>query len=613
MCGIVGYIGAQEAQEIIVEGLKRLEYRGYDSCGVAVLNPQGELLLSKKEGRISNLEAELKGEHLPGTIGIGHTRWATHGAPSDVNAHPHSDGSGELVLVHNGIIENYGELREALKEKGHTFVSETDTEVVAHLIENELDQGAASLADATRAALKRVRGAYALCIMHKREPDRLVAARWGAPLLLGVGDGAYFVSSDAAPIISHTRRVLYLNDQEVLEITREGFVKTDLDGEALESTISEITWTAEEAEKGGYERFMLKEINEQPETLRRTLSALVDRTTGELTVEGEPLSARRLRALTDISVVSCGTALHAGMVGAYLCNELCGLDVHTDWASEFRYRRLKLDERHMVLVVSQSGETADTLASLRSAKALGSPILGVVNVRESTIARESDHVLYTQVGPEIGVASTKAYTAQIVTMYPFTLYLARLRGEMDDEAYMAFVNDLEAVPDIVASVLEDVSEIKRVADVVTDAPSALYLGRGYNFPSALEGALKNKEISYMHAEGYAAGEMKHGPIALIKEAFPIFCVCTKGNTYEKMVSNIKEVGARRGRVVTIATEGDEYIKTISDEVIYVPEVREELSPIINAVPLQLLAYYIAANRGCDIDKPRNLAKSVTVE
>ncbi len=613
MCGIVGYIGARQAQGILIDGLKRLEYRGYDSCGVSVLSPGGEIVTSKKEGRISNLEAELKGEHLPGEIGIGHTRWATHGRPSDVNAHPHSDGSGATVLVQNGIIENYNELKEALRLKGHDFRSETDTEVVAHLIEDEFQSGASTLIEATRAALKRVRGTYALCILHEGEPDRLVAARSGAPLLLGIGDGEYFVSSDAASIIAHTRRVLYLNDEELLEITREGFTKTNLDGEPLESTISEVTWSADEAEKGGYETFMLKEIYEQPAALRRTLSSLIDPNTGELLVEGKPLTADLLRSLTDISIVSCGTALHAGMVGTYLANELCGLDVHTDWASEFRYRRLKLNPRRMVLVISQSGETADTLASLRAAKAMGSPILGVINVRESTIARESDHVLYTQAGPEIGVASTKAYTSQIAVMYALALHLARVRGEISEEDYDSFMRDLLAVPDVIERVLEDVEPIKQVANRVYDAKSSLYLGRGFNFPSALEGALKSKEISYMHCEGYAAGEMKHGPIALIQGRFPVFAICTKGSTYQKMVSNVEQVGARKGYLVTIATEGDEHIKTISDEVIYVPEVREELSPLVNAIPLQLLAYYIARIRGCDIDKPRNLAKSVTVE
>jgi glucosamine--fructose-6-phosphate aminotransferase (isomerizing) len=613
MCGIVGYIGTREAQDILIDGLKRLEYRGYDSCGVAVLTPDGRIVVSKKEGRISNLENELKGEHLAGTSGIGHTRWATHGRPSDVNAHPHQDGSGELVLVHNGIIENYGELKEALRLKGHAFASETDSEVVAHLIEDEFSNGATTLIDATRAALKRVRGAYALCIIHTGQPDRIVAARSGAPLLLGIGQGEYFLSSDAAPIIPHTRKVMYLNDEELLEITRGGFTKISLDGAPLESTISEITWTAEEAEKGGYETFMLKEIFEQPAALRRTLSSLIDPKTGELVVEGAPLKPQLLRSLTDVSIVSCGTALHAGMAGTYLANELSDLDVHTDWASEFRYRRLKLNPRRMVLVISQSGETADTLASLRAAKALGSPVLGIINVRESTIARESDHVLYTQAGPEIGVASTKAYTSQIAAIDVFAMHLARIRGDISDEHCDALMRDLLAVPDLIERVLRNVEPIKRVADRVYDARSSFYLGRGFNFPSALEGALKNKEISYMHCEGYAAGEMKHGPIALIQGGFPIFNICTKGSTYEKMVSNIKEVGARNGVVVTIATEGDNYVKTISDEVIYVPEVREELSPIVNAVPLQLLAYYIARIRGCDIDKPRNLAKSVTVE
>jgi len=613
MCGIVGYIGAREAQDVLIDGLKRLEYRGYDSCGVAVLSPDGEIIVLKKEGRISNLEAELKDEHLPGTIGIGHTRWATHGKPSDENAHPHGDSSGATVLIQNGTVENYNELKEALRLKGHSFLSETDTEVLAHLVEDEFDNGAATLIEATRAALKRVRGAYALCILHEKEPDRLVAARSGAPLLLGVGDGEYFVSSDAASIIPYTRRVLYLNDEELLEITRDGFTKTNLDGAPLESTIWEVTWSAEEAEKGGYETFMLKEIFEQPAALRRTLSSVIDPKTGELCVEGKPLTAELLRSLTDISIVSCGTALHAGMVGTYLANELCGLDVHTDWASEFRYRRPKLNPRRMVLAISQSGETYDTLGSIRVAKEAGAPVLGIINVRESTIARESDHVLYTQAGPEIGVASTKAYTSQIAVMYAFTLYLARVRGEISDDDYEAFMRELLAVPDVIERVLADVEPIKQVAERVYDARSSFYLGRGFNFPSALEGALKNKEISYMHCEGYAAGEMKHGPIALIQARFPVFAICTKGSTYEKMVTNIEQVGARNGYIVAIATEGDDHIKTISDEVITVPEVREELSPLVNAIPLQLLAYYIARIRGCDIDKPRNLAKSVTVE
>jgi len=613
MCGIVGYIGARQAQDILIDGLKRLEYRGYDSCGVAVLSPKGELVVSKKEGRISNLEAELKGEHLPGTIGIGHTRWATHGRPCDVNAHPHSDGSGALVLVHNGIIENYGELKAALRAKGHTFLSETDSEVVAHLIEDELGNNATSVIAATRAALKRVRGAYALCIMHRNEPDRIVAARSGAPLLLGVGEGEYFLSSDAAPIIPHTRRVVYLNDGEVLEITRDGFTKTDLGGAPLESTVSEITWSAEEAEKGGFETFMLKEIYEQPEAVRRTIHSLIHTETGKLVVHGKPLTPQRMRRLNSIYIVACGTALHAGTVARYLSDEICELDVHTDWASEFRYRRLKLNPDRMVLVISQSGETADTLASVRAAKEMGSPILGVINVRESTIDRESDHVLYTLAGPEIGVASTKAYTCQIAATCVFSLYLAWVRRDISDETYDAFMRDLLAVPEAMARVFENVDQIKRCADLVTDARSSLYLGRSFNFPSAMEGALKSKEISYMHCEAYAAGEMKHGPIALIEEGFPVFAICTKGSTYEKMVSNIKEVGARNGRIITIATEGDDYIKSISSEVIYVPEVREELSPLVNAIPLQLLAYYIARNRGCDIDKPRNLAKSVTVE
>ncbi len=613
MCGIIGYIGNREAQDILLDGLKRLEYRGYDSCGVAVLNSDGKIVISKKEGRISRLENELKLEQLSGNIGIGHTRWATHGKPSDINSHPHTDSNGDIAIVHNGIIENYQELKSELAAKGHVFRSETDTEVVAHLIEESFKNGAKDLVEAVRSALKPVIGAYALCIVSTKQPDVLVAARFGAPLIIGVGSGENFVTSDVASILPYTKKVIYLAEKEVIEVRKEGYKKMDLDGKILDSEVKEITWDAESAEKMGYETFMLKEIYEQPEALRRTYYSLISKEAEGIEYEGMPIQNHKLRKIDKIYLVSCGTAYHAAMVGKYFLDASTDLDIQTDWSSEFRYRRLKLDQDKLIILISQSGETADTLASLRIAKSMGCGILSIVNVRDSTIARESHHILYTSAGPEIGVASTKAYTSQIMAISIFAIYLGHLRGDIRDETREQFMSELAHIPDKVARIFENVDKIRSCADKICNAKSAFYLGRGFNFPTALEGALKNKEISYMHCEGYSAGEMKHGPIALIEEKFPVIAICTRGSTYEKMVSNIKEVDARDGLIITIATEGDEFLKTISDEVIYVPEVREEFSPIVNVIPLQLLAYYIAKNRGCDIDKPRNLAKSVTVE
>ncbi len=613
MCGIVGYIGGREANDVLIDGLKRLEYRGYDSCGIALIDNDGKVRVAKKQGRIQGLDDELKSNPLKGTLGIAHTRWATHGHPSDVNSHPHCDESGEIAIVHNGIIENYSSLRYDLEHKGYSFKSDTDTETVVHLIADSISNGAENLLEAVREALKKVVGQYAICVISSREPDRIIVVRKGAPLIIGVGEGENFVTSDTASVLSYTRKVIYLEDGEMAVITRDSVTRMDMHGATIPPDIREIQWTLEQAEKMGYETYMLKEIYEQPEALRRTYYSLLPKGQSEIEYEGDELTSRKLRKIDKVYLVSCGTAYHAGMVGKYFLDIMTDLDIQTDYSSEFRHRRLKLDQDKFVIVISQSGETADTLASLRVAKTLGSSVLSIVNVRESTIARESNHVIYTLAGPEIGVASTKAYTSQIMAISMFSVFLGHLRGDISDQDRDYYLRELKELPDKVEHVLENVSGIKECAESIADAKSSFYLGRGFNFPTALEGALKNKEISYMHCEGYSGGEMKHGPIALIDKGFPIISICTEGATYEKMVSNIKESAARGAHIITLASEGDDFLKTISDRVIYVPKTIEELSPIINIVPLQLLAYYIAKHRGCDIDKPRNLAKSVTVE
>ncbi|MCX6339237.1 MAG: glutamine--fructose-6-phosphate transaminase (isomerizing) [Candidatus Aureabacteria bacterium] len=609
MCGIVGYVGERDAQEVILKGLYRLEYRGYDSAGIAVIDG-GRVRVCKKEGRLDGLAELLKRSPLGGHVGIGHTRWATHGGPDTPNSHPHADCTGRLALVHNGIIENYTGLRTMLRGEGHTFTSETDSEVLVHLVEKYYR---GDLLDAVRRAVSEAEGAYAIAVIAEANRDEIVVARKASPLVVGIGDGEHFIASDVPAILEYTKRVIYLEDDEVARVTRGSVDIYDLGMKKITRAPLTIKWTLEQAEKGGFETFMLKEIYEQPTALRNVLLGRIcpDRT--GVTLEMVNIGEETIRSLHKVFIISCGTACYAGMGGRYFLEHHTDLAVEVDYSSEFRYRSPKLNRNTLVMTVSQSGETADTLASLRMAKEEGCTIISVVNVVGSSIDRESDGVIYTQAGPEIGVASTKAYTAQLAAMVLFTIYVGRLRGQISAEEARRLITELEALPGKVERALGTESQIKALAPKYAGARSAFYLGRGFNYPNALEGALKLKEISYLHAEGYPAGEMKHGPIALIDREFPVVCLCTRGDKYDKMISNMKEVEARGGRIIAIATEGDKDIKEIAEDVIYVPETLEELSPIINVVPLQLFAYHVARLRGCDIDKPRNLAKSVTVE
>jgi len=615
MCGIVGYIGGKDTVPILLDGLDRLEYRGYDSAGLVVRDQNGQLTIRKRVGKLANLKASLSESPVKGSAGVGHTRWATHGAPSKTNSHPHTDCSGDIALVHNGIIENYLELRNRLEPRGHLFQSETDTEVVAHLIEEELQNGARNLLEAVRDALKNVSGAYALGIMRRQEPGVLVAARFGSPLIVGFGEKETYFASDVPAILNRTRRVIYPDDGEVLEITRDTCKSFDLDGNGVDHRETVISWNQEAAEKAGFETFMLKEIHEQPGVIRDTLLGNIQSNKTDIRLDQAEFDIEYLKQARQMYIVACGTAYHAGLVGKYLIENFTSMRAEAVLASEFRYAEPKIQDDTIILAITQSGETADTLGSIRAAREKNSTchVMSICNVVGSTIARESDAVLYTHAGPEIGVASTKAYTSQLTALNLLTIFLARLRGEMDESISSRLIAELEQIPGKLDHLLENEQQLAHIARKYHQARNALYLGRGLNYPSALEGALKNKEISYMHAEGYAAGEMKHGPIALIDWGFMVVCVVTSGSTYEKMLSNIKEVGARNGKIAAIATEGDELIKQVTEDVIYVPDVPEILSPIINAIPMQLLAYYIARERGCDIDKPRNLAKSVTVE
>ncbi|BCW99618.1 MAG: glutamine--fructose-6-phosphate aminotransferase [isomerizing] [Armatimonadota bacterium] len=608
MCGIVGYIGEKDAVPVLIGGLRRLEYRGYDSAGVAVVT-NGSVSVRKRVGKLRVLAEDLEKSPLPGKVGVGHTRWATHGAPSEVNSHPHSDNSGTIHLVHNGIIENYQSLKERMIAEGHTFRSQTDTEVVAHLV-GKYYRG--DLAQAVRDALKEVEGAYAIGVVCDQEPDVLVAARCGSPLIVGLGEGENFIASDVPAILNHTRRIIYLDDHEVIRITKDGVTVTDLDGNVVEKPVHTIEWDASAAEKGGYPHFMLKEIHEQPQVIRDTLRGRFA-ADGSITLDDMRISDDELRAIKKIVIISCGTAWHAGLVGKYLLESFVGIPCEVDLSSEFRYRNPLVDESTLVMTVTQSGETADTLAGLREAKRRGSKVVSICNVVGSSIARESNGVIYQHAGPEIGVASTKAYTSQVTCFVLFTMYLGRLRGVLSDERISEMVSELRELPGKIEKVLADQSAILECTEKYHTAQSSLYLGRSYNFPSALEGALKLKEISYIHAEGYAAGEMKHGPIALVDPSLPVVCVCVKSAVYDKMISNIQEIRARSGKVIAVATEGDTAIMDHADDVLYIPETPEYLSPIVVAVPLQLLAYHIAVRRGCDVDQPRNLAKSVTVE
>jgi glucosamine--fructose-6-phosphate aminotransferase (isomerizing) len=611
MCGIVGYTGSAEAAPLLLDGLRRLEYRGYDSAGISVCS-NGSIDTRKMPGKISNLAQSIGGDLPKGTTGIAHTRWATHGAPNQINAHPHHDCSGEISVVHNGIIENAVVLRQKLEELGHTLQSETDTEVLAHLIEEAYED---NLEDAVAAALQQVDGTYGIAVVSSRDPEKLVAARNGSPLLLGIGEeNTYFVASDAAAIVEHTRDVIYLDDGELAVVNRDGHRTFDLKGETLTKEVSRVSWDLGTIERGGFPHYMLKEIFEQPNSVRDTMRGrlLVEEGLSRLGGLSSCLPWKEIGNYNRIVLTACGTSWHAALIGEYMLEEFARIPVETEYASEFRYRDPVLDEKSLVIAISQSGETADTLAAIREAKAKGARVATIVNVVGSTIARESDCGVYIHAGPEIGVASTKAFTSQVVALALITLYLTTGSEEMRERAGEV-VAALEKLPDQIAEILERNDEIRAMAELYHLNQNFLYLGRGYDFPVALEGALKLKEISYIHAEGYPAAEMKHGPIALIDENMPVVFIAPKGRVYKKILSNIEEVKARGGRVIAITTDGNGELDRLADHRISVPTTHEMLQPVLTVIPLQLLAYHIAVLRGCNVDQPRNLAKSVTVE
>ncbi len=608
MCGIVGYIGTEPVIPILIDGLKRLEYRGYDSAGVAVVNDRN-IFVEKQLGKISNLEASLKDVSIDSTLGIGHTRWATHGAPSVANAHPHTDCTGDIAVIHNGIIENFASLRQELQNKGHVFQSETDTEVLAHLIEEFYD---GDLEKAVRYAVSEVVGTYGILVVSDKEPDRIIAARNGSPLLIGVGNRANMAASDATAIIKYTRDVVYLDDGELAVLMRDAYATKTLRNRRTSKHIEKISFDLDRLEKDGFDHFMLKEIFEQPQTLRDAMRGRIQVENGSVRLGGLSDHLQQLLDAKRILLTACGTSWHASLIGEYILEDFLRIPVEVDYASEFRYRNPVLDQDSVVIVVSQSGETADTLAALREAKKRRSPVFGICNVVGSSIARETVAGVYLHAGPEVGVASTKAFTAQVTTLTMLAILMARKKW-MSKEEGRRILTELEAIPGKISEILKVNDSIREIAKKFMNSRNFLYLGRGYNFPVALEGALKMKEISYIHAEGYPAAEMKHGPIALIDENMPVVFIAIQDSTYEKVISNIEEVKARGGRVIAIATEGDENIKKKADYVIYVPETLEFLSPLVTIIPLQLLAYHIAILRGCNVDQPRNLAKSVTVE
>ena len=627
MCGIVGYVGPKKVVPVIIEGLRRLEYRGYDSAGIAVGSPgNAKLAVWRAPGKLHNLEEVLRNHPLEGTFGIGHTRWATHGRPTEENAHPHRDCDGRIVVVHNGIVENYLELKHELTAKGHKFVTETDTEIIAHLIEQvQKDAQAAGaplcLEQAVRVAVKRLTGAFALGILSAAEPDKIVAARCGPPVVIGVGEGESFIASDIPGILHHTRDIYFLADGDMAILTREGVKLTDFNGKPVERAITHIQWDPIQAEKGGYKHFMLKEIWEQPRAVRDTTMGRVSLDSGKVFLGEMDIPDEELASASSINIAACGTSWHAAMAGKYKIERLARMPVDVDYASEYRYRNPIPDRNALGLLITQSGETADTLAAQREMIALGSKTVAICNVVGAMVAREAHGAIYTHAGPEIGVASTKAFTAQLTALFILAMKLGQLRGRLDKERSVALMEELSRVPAKIEEVLRAQSErCEKLARDFSNARDFLYLGRGIHFPIALEGALKLKEISYIHAEGYPAGEMKHGPNALIDETLPVVVLATRDQAdpasklrYEKTLSNIQEVTARSGRVIAIATEGDHTIGTLVEHVIHIPPAFELLSPLIEIVPLQLLAYYIAVRRGCDVDQPRNLAKSVTVE
>ncbi|MFN3444506.1 MAG: glutamine--fructose-6-phosphate transaminase (isomerizing) [Bacteroidia bacterium] len=613
MCGIVAYIGHREAYPIIIKGLKRLEYRGYDSAGVALLTPEKALNIYKKSGKVVDLENESKGKDLHANTGMGHTRWATHGAPNDVNAHPHLSQSGEFAIIHNGIIENYHSLKTALIERGHTFKSETDTEVLIHLIEEVHKNNSVSFEEAVRMTLTQVVGAYAIVILSKSNPNYLIGARKGSPMVVGIGENEHFIASDATPIVEYTRNVIYLNDGELVIIDNNNLTVKTIDNTIKTPFIQELEINLESIEKGGFEHFMLKEIYEQPRSILDSFRGRTHINDGAITMAGVDKFEDKLKNVKRIIIVGCGTSWHAGLVGEYLFEDFARVPVEVEYASEFRYRNPVLDETDFVIAISQSGETADTLAALELAKSKGATIFGVCNVVGSSIPRFTDAGAYTHAGPEIGVASTKAFTAQVTALILMALSVAQKRGTLSTQRLRELLIELETIPAKVETTLKLNDSIKEIAKEFEKSNNALYLGRGYGFPIALEGALKLKEISYIHAEGYPAAEMKHGPIALIDEEMPVVIIATQHSNYEKVISNIQEVRARKGRVIAIATEGDEHIKQHADHVIYIPHCEEAMLPLIASVPLQLLSYHVAVMRGCNVDQPINLAKSVTVE
>jgi glutamine---fructose-6-phosphate transaminase (isomerizing) len=612
MCGIVAYIGREEAFPKLLSGLKRLEYRGYDSSGVALMN--GDLQVVKRKGKVSELEQAVSGMNLTARMGIGHTRWATHGAPNDVNAHPHLSDGGRLALVHNGIIENYDILKKALTKEGYTFQSETDTEVLVNLIDAIQREENLPLEEAVRLALTRVVGAYAIVVMDREDPQKVVAARKASPLVVGLGEDAFFVASDATPIVEHTNKVVYLKDEEIATISLEkGLDIKTIENERQRPYVQELDLKIEQLEKGGYDHFMLKEIFEQPQTVQDAVRGRMHPIEGWIKLSGIEEYANRIIHAKRIIVVACGTSWHAGLIGEYLIEDLARINVEVEYASEFRYRNPILTEDDVVIAISQSGETADTLAALEIAKQRGALIYGLVNVIGSSIARLTDAGSYIHAGPEIGVASTKAFTGQVTLLTLIAINLAHKRGNISEQRYHQLITELSQIPQKIERVLESNKKVEYIAAEIKDRPNALYLGRGYNFPVALEGALKLKEISYIHAEGYPAAEMKHGPIALIDEEMPVIVIANNPSAYEKIVSNIQEVKARKGYVIAVVPEGDEVISQLADQTIEIPATDEPFSPLLSVIPLQLLSYHIALMRGCNVDQPRNLAKSVTVE
>ena len=608
MCGIIGYIGNRSAPSLLVEGLKRMEYRGYDSAGVAVMNGNG-VETRKAAGKISQLERALSASPVHGDTGIGHTRWATHGVPNECNAHPHIDCKGHIAVVHNGIIENSGTLKQGLEARGHKFASETDTEVIAHLVEEAFD---GNLEDAVIEALWQIEGTYGIAVVSSDDPDKIVAARKGSPLLIGLGNGEYYVASDVSAILAHTREVVYLDDGDVAVLTRDGYTILNQRAQQLERRVSKIDWDLDQIERGGFDHFMLKEIFEQPATVENCMRGRLLPDQGTAKLGGLNMTDEELLRFDNILITACGTSWHSALIGEFMLESLARIPVEVEYASELRYRNPIVTDKTLCIVISQSGETADTLAAMREAKARGARTYGIVNVVGSTIARESDGGIYVHAGPEIGVASTKAFTSQIIALMLFTLKLARLRAlSMVDGKQI--IEEMQALPDKIKQILDRADEVEKIAEEFKNAQNFLYLGRGYSFPTALEGALKLKEISYIHAEGYPAAEMKHGPIALIDEKMPVVFITPHDSVFDKVVSNVQEVKARGGRVIAITTRDEEALEGKLDYEFRIPETKDMLSPVLASIPLQLLAYYIAVKRGTNVDQPRNLAKSVTVE